>query len=50
MYKIPDPPPLGGGKFIKRFGEEYQIGRREGKREKERGKGREKGKGRAGEW
>ena len=38
MYKVPYSP-RGGGKFIKQFGEEYQIGRRAGKRG--RGKGRE---------
>ena len=32
-------------KFIKRFGEEYKIGRREGKREKEKGKGERGGQG-----
>ena len=30
VYKVPYPPPLGG-EFIKRFGEEYQVGRGEGK-------------------
>ena len=48
VYKVPySPPPGGGGKFIKRFGEEYQIDRREGKREKEKGKGKGK-RGREG--
>ena len=44
MYKVPYSP-RGGGKFIKQFGEEYQIDIREWKRGREKGKGKGEGKG-----
>ena len=28
MYKVPHSPPLGGGEFIKSFGEEFQVVKR----------------------